>query len=406
MPCSCGSKKGKMINLTIDNKKITVPEGTSLIEAARMNGIDIPSLCYKKGLPYYTSCMICMVKDKNNNRFIPSCTASVADGMDIEATGDEIDTLRRQAIELLLSEHRAECEAPCSLVCPMGLDIPAMNRLVAKGDFMSAALMIQKELILPLVACTICPGYCENACRRKMIDEKIAIREIIKYTYSLVDSEEAMSKKEARLLLPGFNPDEALSGIDSKDKNAIRNMAEAKRKGAGTAGDSEKGEKVAQKKRFNSTLGKITDDEKKEWLKESGQGSARWQGPQDVEQLMEEAAACMHCDCRAKDDCRLRELSEKLGARNPRIKLVSHPIKKKISKENKLIFENAKCIKCGLCIRVSPDQTNNPSLCFTGRGSMTLVSEPLTVSFENILKNGIEDVVNICPTGALGRIDR
>jgi len=399
-------KRRRMVNLVIDNKKITAPEGTPLIEAARRNGIDIPSLCYKKGLPHYTSCMICMVKDKNNNRFIPSCSAGVIEGMDIEATGEEIDALRREAIELLLSEHRAECEAPCSLVCPMGLDIPAMNRLVAKGEFKSAALMIQGELILPWVACTICPGYCENACRRKMIDEKIAIRNIIKYTCSYIDSEEALSKKEARLLLPGFDPDEALSGITVKDKNSIRYMAEAKRKGAVTAGNNKTEEEIVQKKRFNSTLGKITDDEKKEWLKETRQEGSRWQGPHNAEQLMEEAAACMHCDCRAKDDCRLRELSEKLGARNSRIKLVSHPIEKKISRENKLVFENAKCIKCGLCIRISPDRTDDPSLCFTGRGLMSLVSEPLTVSFDNILKNGIDDVVNICPTGALGKIDR
>jgi len=406
MPCRCGYKKGKMINLTIDNKRITVLEGTPLIEAARQNGIDIPSLCYMKGLSNYTSCMVCLVKEKNNNRFIPSCSAIVEEGMNIEATGEEIDTLRKEAIELLLSEHRAECEAPCGLVCPMDLDIPAMNRLVAEGDFKSAALMIQRELILPGLACTICPGYCENACRRKMIDEKIAIKDIIRYTYSFIDSEKALSKKDARLLLPGFDPDETLSGDAEKDKNAIRKMAEAKRKGTDTTGKSHKGEKSVQGKRFNSTLGKITDDEKKEWLKESRQEGARWHRPQNAENLMEEAGACMHCDCRAKDDCRLRELSEKLGARNPRIKLVSNPIEKKINRENKLVFENAKCIKCGLCIRISPDRTDDPSLCFIGRGLMSLVAEPLTASFDQILKNGIEDVVGICPTGALGKIDK
>ncbi len=395
-----------MVKLTIDNKEITVPDGTPLIEAARQNGIYIPSLCYKKGLPHYSSCMVCMVKDKKNNRYIPSCSASAAEGMAIVASGDEVENLRREAIELLLTEHRAECEAPCSLVCPMGLDIPAMNRLVAKGDFRSAALMIQNELILPGVACIICPGYCENACRRKMIDEKIAIRKIIKYTYSFIDSGEALSKNEATVLLPGFDSDAALSGIAAKDKNAIRNMAEAKRKGESTAGKSKKEKQGVQRKRFNSTLGRITDDEKKEWLKECRQEGARWPGPQNIDQLMEEAAACMHCDCRAKDNCCLRELSEELGARNPRIKLVSHPIEKKINERNKLIFENAKCIKCGLCIRISPDQTDSPSLCFTGRGSMSLVSEPLTVTFDDILKNGIDDVVNICPTGALGKIEK
>lgn len=397
-------KKGRMVSLLIDKKKIEVPDGTPLIEAARQNGIDIPSLCYKKGLPHYTSCMVCMVKNNKDGKFIPSCSAKVEEGMDIEATGEEIDELRKEAVELLLAEHRAECEAPCRLVCPMGLDIPAMNRLVASGELKQAALMIQKELILPWVACTICPGYCENACRRKMIDDRIAIRNIIKFTYSFIESKEALGKDEALALLPEFDPDEALSAAAAKDKKAIRKMAEAKTEGAGNKTDN-KG-KAVQAKKFNSTLGKISDEEKQEWVKECGEEGRRWKAPLDIEQLMEEAAACLHCDCRAKDDCRLRDLSDELGAKNPRTKLVSHPIEKKISESNNLVFENAKCIKCGLCIRISPDRTEEPSLCFTGRGSYSLVAEPLTVSFNDILKNGIDDVVDTCPTGALGKINR
>ena len=57
----------EMVNLRIDNKEIEVPAGTSLIEAARQNGVYIPSLCYNSDLPHYSSCMVCAVRDIKAN---------------------------------------------------------------------------------------------------------------------------------------------------------------------------------------------------------------------------------------------------------------------------------------------------------------------------------------------------
>ena len=59
----------------------------------------------------------------------------------------------------------------------------------------------------------------------------------------------------------------------------------------------------------------------------------------------------MHCDCRAADNCRFRDLAEEFSIKDPRGKLVNSPIEKKINHNTGLIFENAKCIKCGLCVR-------------------------------------------------------
>ncbi|MEE4215672.1 MAG: 2Fe-2S iron-sulfur cluster-binding protein [Bacteroidales bacterium] len=395
-----------MVKLTIDNKTLKVKEGIPLIDALRDKGINIPSLCYVKGLPHYTSCMVCMVKDKHSGKFIPSCSAMTEKGMDIDATGEEVIKLRRQAVELLLAEHRAECEAPCSRVCPMGLDIPAMNRLVAEGELEAAARLIYSELILPGVACTICPAYCENACRRKMIDERISIREIIRYTSSVVKTTKIPDREEVAALLPGFDPGEAMAGAEAKDKKAIRKMAEAKREGLISAIDGEAGQGKIPRSSFNSTLGKISDEEKKEWMKECAPGGARWNGIVNETQLAEEAAACMHCDCRAKDDCRLRDLADELNAANPRQKMLSHPIEKKINSNTRLIFENAKCIKCGICVRMSTDETKSPSLCFTGRGFMTLLSEPLAWEFNDVLRTGLDEIIRHCPTGALAKINK
>jgi NADH dehydrogenase/NADH:ubiquinone oxidoreductase subunit G len=94
----------------------------------------------------------------------------------------------------------------------------------------------------------------------------------------------------------------------------------------------------------------------------------------------------MHCDCRAANDCRLRDLAEAFAIKDPRGKIVNSPIVKKINHKTGLVFENAKCIKCGLCVRVCEDSTDEPALCFIHRGFVSIISEPLTESFDDILK--------------------
>ncbi len=106
--------------------------GLTVLEAAREAGFSIPiTLSIIDGLPHYTSCMVCMVRDNRNGSFFASCSLPVQDGLDIDVSSEEVIALRRKALELLLSEHRAECEAPCSVVCPAGYNIPLFNRYLA-----------------------------------------------------------------------------------------------------------------------------------------------------------------------------------------------------------------------------------------------------------------------------------
>ena len=165
-----------MVKLKINNTDYEAPEGLTILDVAKSAGFNIPTLCHKEGLPHYSSCMVCMVKDNKTNSFIPSCSALVQDGMDIDISGEEVISLRRKAIELLLSEHRAECEAPCKVVCPAGYNIPLMNRLIAAQDFEDAFKLSLSELNSDEIMCTKCPGYCENACRRKKVDIPVSIR--------------------------------------------------------------------------------------------------------------------------------------------------------------------------------------------------------------------------------------
>jgi predicted molibdopterin-dependent oxidoreductase YjgC len=354
-----------MPQLKIDNKEVTTAAGTTILEAAKSLGIYIPTLCHSDQVEHYTSCMVCMVKDLVTGKFLPSCTAPAMEGMIVDTTSDEVTGLRKKSVELLLSEHRADCDAPCLLVCPVGYNIPLLNRLIASGNFIKAtALSIDQTKNEPLW-CINCPGYCQNACRRKKVDTEISIKNLQIY-----------------ISHPEDKPGKSAEFTSGQSANI---PARPPRKN----------------KRFTSLTGKMTENELKEWLKECDEGNKRFSKISDNDTARHEASACMHCDCRAAENCDLRELGEKFALKNPAGKLVNSEAVKKINRKTNLIFENAKCIKCGLCVRICEDSTTEPALCFINRGFVTILSEPLTNGFEDVLKSKTKECIEICPTGAL-----
>ena len=97
------------MKIFVDNKELEVSGKRVLIEELREAGYDIPSLCYTPNAKHHTSCMICMVRNEANNQMIPSCSTIPVEGMRIDTSSDDVIALRRTAIELLLSEHKARC---------------------------------------------------------------------------------------------------------------------------------------------------------------------------------------------------------------------------------------------------------------------------------------------------------
>jgi formate dehydrogenase major subunit len=93
-----------------------------------------------------------------------------------------------------------------------------------------------------------------------------------------------------------------------------------------------------------------------------------------------------------------------MNLKDPKGKLLNAPIRKKINSNTGLIFENAKCIKCGLCVRVCEDDGSDVQLCFVNRGFISIISEPLTADFNDILEEQAKKVIEVCPTGALRRL--
>lgn len=171
-----------MINLSINNKQIRVSEGMTLLQAAAMAGFDIPTLCHLKDVSTHPSCMVCTVKDLANGKLYPSCAMPSSEGMQIITESDELSAFRKDAIDLLLSEHLGDCEAPCRLSCPAFMDIPLMNRLISEGKFSEAAAVVREEIALPYILGYICPAPCEKACKRKPIDGAVSICLLKRFT--------------------------------------------------------------------------------------------------------------------------------------------------------------------------------------------------------------------------------
>ncbi|NOQ25616.1 MAG: NAD(P)-binding protein [Bacteroidales bacterium] len=163
-----------MIELKINNQTVKVEEGTTVLKAAESLGITIPTMCYMDKTNH-PSCMVCMVKDNKSGNMFPSCGMPASNGMDIICDDDEVIEARREALELLLSDHVGDCEAPCRLSCPAFMDIPQMNRLIADDKFDEALKLVKEDIALPLILGYICSAPCEGACRRKQVDNPVSI---------------------------------------------------------------------------------------------------------------------------------------------------------------------------------------------------------------------------------------
>lgn len=98
-----------MVNLIIDNKKIHVPEHTTILDAAAESGIIIPTLCYLKDLNEIGACRICLVEVEGVNRLVTACNNTVEEGAVIYTNSPKVREARRTNVELIISEHDSKC---------------------------------------------------------------------------------------------------------------------------------------------------------------------------------------------------------------------------------------------------------------------------------------------------------
>lgn len=173
-----------MITITLDGRSLTVQPDQTLLQAAREHHIDIPSLCGDNRHGPKVPCDLCVVEiDGLGTR--RACETLPTEGMCITTRSAALIAHRQQALTRILSDHHADCEPPCQRACPAGVDIQSYLHHIAVGDHKSAVEVIKRTLPLPLSIGRVCPAFCEAECRRALVDEPIAIRQLKRHAADL-----------------------------------------------------------------------------------------------------------------------------------------------------------------------------------------------------------------------------
>ena len=157
---------------------------------------------------------------------------------------------------------------------------------------------------------------------------------------------------------------------------------------------------------FNSRFGKLRAEEIGEYLKEShpgrglepANGLATGFGP---DEMKEEASRCLHCDCRDMHTCKLRTHADFYGANQRRYKGDDFTPVTKIFVHDAVIYEPQKCIKCGICVRLTALQKEKYGFTFIGRGFDVRIGIPFDETLQATLNETARDIAKACPTGAL-----
>jgi ferredoxin len=517
-----------MPTITIDGQKVTVDPGKTLLDAAQQLSIRIPTLCHIQGSHPFTSCMVCVVKDKASGRLLPACSATAVDGMVVETRSEEVCNARKTALELFLSEHVGDCEGPCQRACPAHIDLPLMIRQIGAGQVRDALVTVKRDLPFPAVLGRICPAPCEKVCRRAQHDGPVSIcllkrfagdADITSATPYLPPCKPTSNKKVA---IVGAGPagltaayfllqrGHACTIFDDRDKPggmlqygvdesklprhvldaeieilrrigavfkphmkiginpSIDDLAnqfqaviltvgkiepaaaaafgvevsqtgikinprtfETSRKNFFAGGGATQpgrmavracahGKAIAHSVNhllhdatitgldfgFNSRVGKLVEGEIDQFLKEAAQYDqvetmAGIAAGYLQNEAVKETARCLHCDCRKYAWCRLRIYADDYAAQQHLPAETDRRHFERNIQHPEVIYEPGKCIKCGICVRITERAKERFGLTFIGRGFDTRVGAPFNESMANALEKTAAECVQECPTGAL-----
>ncbi len=98
-----------MVNVTIDGVTLSVPENTKILDAARLAGVNIPTLCYWEGLNEIAACRVCAVEVEGLNTLVTACNNNVWDGMVVRTNSKKARKARKTNVQLILADHNTEC---------------------------------------------------------------------------------------------------------------------------------------------------------------------------------------------------------------------------------------------------------------------------------------------------------
>jgi formate dehydrogenase major subunit len=171
-----------LAKLSINGVTVEANEDKTLLDVIREHKLaNIPTLCHYKELSPFGSCAMCVAEVKGAPVLKRTCATPVADGMVVETETKAVQNARKVNLELLLSNHKADCYAPCRLACPAGVDIQGYIALTLRGLYSEAIALIKETNPLPMVCGKVCAKPCEDKCRRNFIDSPVDIKNIKRY---------------------------------------------------------------------------------------------------------------------------------------------------------------------------------------------------------------------------------
>lgn len=165
----------EQLNIILNGTPVKGNKGETILSLAKKNGLEIPTLCHDPRLEPYSSCYVCVVEVKGMRGLQPSCSTRLTEGMEITTSNEKIQKARKSALDLLLSNHYADCMAPCKQTCPAGVDVQGYISHIEKGLYHEAVALIKETNPFPAVCGRVCVRPCEVACRRNLLDEGAAV---------------------------------------------------------------------------------------------------------------------------------------------------------------------------------------------------------------------------------------
>ncbi len=172
----------KKIKVTVNGREMEVYGGLTILQSLIQEDIHIPHLCYDLRLKRANgNCGLCEVELDGEGRSVKSCQTPIKEGMSIVTTSPSLEAYRRVRLEQLLSDHNADCTAPCVMTCPAHIDIQAYLIQVEAGNYEAALKVIKSRNPFPIACGRICPHPCESQCRRNLVDSPVGINYVKRF---------------------------------------------------------------------------------------------------------------------------------------------------------------------------------------------------------------------------------
>jgi len=197
-----------VIIVSIDGIEVKGQIGETVLTLANRAGVEIPNLCHSDELKVYASCGICAVEVAGRPRLARACSTLAVSGMEVVTTSARVQDNRKATLDLLLSEHKGDCVAPCKLACPAASDCQSYVSMIAEGNAQAAMDAIMDKIPLPASIGRVCPRPCEAQCRRGLVDEPVAIGSIKEFVADSAENFKPMvaSPSGRRVAIIGGGP--------------------------------------------------------------------------------------------------------------------------------------------------------------------------------------------------------